>query len=130
MLKNNLTANILGVLSVISAIVAFSPSLLNIVKRKINHRRLLLQTARMGLIITVCLALIHGLLMTQLDNINFYNINTYWSYALGLFAFNLIVFFACTFSEVKLDDRKLNYFSYAALLLLIFHVGQQIIPTF
>ena len=130
MIALNLTANTLGILSLISSIVAFSPCLVSLFGKRHSYQRKLLQTARVGLIITVCLGLIHGLLTTQIDSIDFYNINTYWIYAAGLFAYNLIAFLAFTFAELKSDYKKLNYLSYSALLLLIFHVGQKILPSF
>ena len=130
MFNLNLIANILGFLSLMSAAVAFSPCIISTVKKRLKHQRSLLKIARIGLIITVGLALVHGLLTTQLESIDFYNLHTYWVYAVGLFSFNLIVFLTFTFTELKADNKKLNYFSYGALLLLIFHVGQQIIPAF
>ena len=130
MLDLNLTANILGILSLLSATIAFLPCLIGAIKNKTKQQKILLKTAKIGLIITVGLALTHGLLMTQLDNLDFYSISTYWAYAVGLFAFNVLIFLTFNYSELKCDRQKLNYFSYGALFLLIFHVGQQIIPGF
>lgn len=118
----NLTANILGVLSLLAVAIAISPALINLFRLPLV--RSILQTARMGLMLAVCLGLIHGLLMTQRENINFYDISTYWSYAVGLFAFNLLVTIALMYGELKLNPQKLNYLSWGTLLLLACHIGQ------
>ena len=126
----SLTANILGILSLIASLTAISPTLINLFKFSIINKRLMWQIARMGLMATICLGLIHGLLMTQQEAINFYEMNTYWVYAGGLFAFNLFAFWAFMFPELKSDNKRLNYLTYGALFLLVCHVGQQLIPVF
>lgn len=126
----NLTANSLGILSLLASIIAISPSLISLFKLSFNNRRLIWQITRIGLLSTVFLGLIHGLLMTRADNINFYDINTYWVYAGGLFTFNLFVLLAFMFAELKLDAKKLNYLSYGAMFLLACHVGQHLMPSF
>lgn len=123
----NFTANILGVFSLLAFTVAISPTLMNFLKLLPKPTRIIFNTAHYALLVTVCLGLIHGLLMTQQDNINFYELNTYWVYAAGLFTFNILAFLAFMYTEFKADLKKLNYLSYGALLLLAFHVGQQII---
>ena len=120
----NYAANIFGFISLFVFAIAISPSLINLFKIPYKHKRAILQTGRYGLLCAVCLGLAHGLLMTQQDNINFYDLNTYWIYAVGLFAFNLLVFLVFMYTELKSDLKKLNYLSYAALLLLAIHVGQ------
>jgi len=125
MININFIANFFGAFSLFTFAIAILPSLIKLLKIK-ESRRAILQTSRYGLLGTVCLGLIHGLLMTQQDNIDFYSLNTYWVYAVGLFAFNIIVFFAFTYTELKSDSRKLDCLSYGALLLLAVHVGQQI----
>ena len=129
MINLNLVANTLGILSLMSSIIAFSPSLLRLDKKTHIQKKYLLKLAHRGLLVTICLGLIHGLLTTQREKIDFYNLNTYWIYAEGLFSFNLLVFLAFTFTEFKSDLKKLSYFSYGALFLLIFHIGQQIMPS-
>ena len=129
----SLTANILGILSLIASLIAISPTLLNLFKFswKNKNKRATWQIARIGLMATICLGLIHGLLMTQQEEaINFYKMETYWVYAGGLFAFNLFAFWAFMFAELKSDTKRLNYLTYGALFLLACHVGQQIIPIF
>jgi len=127
MININLVANTLGFLSLVSSIIALYPSLINLFKKTCRHKKELLKLAHFGLMLTICLGLIHGLLMTQNANIDFYSINTYWVYGVGLFTFNFMVVIAFTFSELKSNLTKLNYFSYGALILLAFHIGQQII---
>lgn len=126
----SLTADILGVISLIASLAAISPAVINLYKFSSKYKKLIWQIAHAGLMTTICLGLIHGLLSTQLNNINFYDLNTYWVYAGGLFTFNLFAFWAFMYTELKLDPKKLNYLSYGALFLLACHIGQQIIPTF
>ena len=126
MINTNLIANVLGILSLTSSLIAFSPSLNSLFKNTYRHKRELLRLAHSSLMLTVCLGLIHGLLMTQEANLDFSNMNTYWVYGIGLFAFNIMVFMAFSFSELKSNFKQLNYFSYGALLLLLLHVGQRI----
>lgn len=125
---NNLifTANTLGILSLITAIAFVYPSLVDIFKVNIKHQQLTKSFFQWVLLLTISLGLIHGLLMTQQANIDFYDLNTYWIYAGGIFLFNLLVFLAFTFPQLKLEPRKVNYFNYAILFLLVCHVGQKI----
>ena len=123
MMNLNLAANTTGILALFSLAIALSPSLVNIYK-SFKPKRILRQIAYYGLLSALCLGLIHGLLMTQQDQLDFYNLNTYWVYAGGLFTFNLLAFITFTYTELKADLRKLGYFSGAALLLTVFHVGQ------
>ena len=118
------TANTLGICSLGAFAIAISPTLSFLLKFSARHRQQLLRVARYGLLAAVCFGLSHGLLMTQQDNINFYNLSTYWTYAVGLFAFNLLVFLAFMYGELKSDVRKLNYFCGGALVLITCHVGQ------
>ena len=122
-----LTANILGILSLIASLIAISPTLINLFKFSWENKRAIWQIARIGVMATVCLGLIHGLLMTQQEAINFYEMKTYWVYAGGLFTFNLFTFWAFMFPELKSDTKRLNYLTYGALFLLACHIGQQII---
>ena len=77
--------------------------------------------------LTISLGLIHGLLMTQRADIDFYNLNTYWLYAEGVFVYNLFVFCIFAFSQLKSELKKLNYFSYAALFSILCHPVPKII---
>lgn len=131
MMNLSLTANILGILSLIASLIAISPTLINLFKFSWKNKRAIWYIARIGVLATVCLGLIHGLLITQQEEaINFYKMKTYWVYAGGLFAFNLFAFWAFMFAELKSDTKRLNYLTYGALFLLACHVGQQIIPVF
>jgi len=120
----NYIANTFGVFSLFAFAIAIFPSLTNFLKRHNRWTRTILQAARYGLLIAVSFGLAHGLLMTQQDNLNFYDLNTYWIFAGGLFAFNLLAFLAFMSVELKSDWRKLNYLNYAALLLVAIHIGQ------
>ena len=64
--------------------------------------------------------------MTQGGNVDFYDLNTYWVYLGGVFLFNLVVFLAFSFSQLKSDIKRLNYFNYAILFLLVCHIGQKL----
>ena len=121
----NFYANILGTFSLFAFAIAISPTLNFLFKLSLNRRKMW-QIARYSLLASVCMGLSHGLLMTQQDNINFYELNTYWTYAVGLFTFNLLAFLAFTFSELRSNYKKLNYFYYGALILLVCHVGQSV----
>ena len=124
----NLTANFLGILSLLAVAIAMSPILINLFKLPVMCQRSLWQAARFGLMFAVCVGLVHGLLMTQQENIDFYNLDTYWIYAVGLFTFNLLAMIALMYGELKLEPKKLNYLSCGALLLLAFHLGQRLTP--
>ena len=123
----NLIANTLGILSLLASIVALSPTLVSLLKRRFKFRNSLLKLARIGIMLTLSLGLSHGLLMTQKTDIDFYQLETYWMYAGGLFAFNLFAFLAFSFAELKSNSKKLNYFTLGALFLLACHVGQQLV---
>ncbi|MCC0176935.1 hypothetical protein I4641_08075 [Waterburya agarophytonicola K14] len=128
MLNPNSIAHTVGVLSLVTSLTILFPTLVNTFKiTTSNSNRLTLKISHLGILLTICLGLIHGLLITQNTNIDFYKINTYWIYGGGLFVFNLLIFLAFTFSELKRDLKKLNYFNYAVLLLLVCHVGTKII---
>ena len=126
----NLIANTLGVLSLLASIVALSPTLVSLLKTTFKFKKSLLKLARIGIMLTVCLGLSHGLLTTQQADVDFERIETYWMYAGGLFTFNLFAFLAFSFAELKSNSKKLDYFSFGALFLLACHVGQQLIPSF
>ena len=120
--NSNLIANWLGILSVLGFALAFSPTLTNILNYKHNNNRVIFKAAYWGLIIAIFFGLSHGLLMTQKDNINFYDSKTYWIYAEGLFTFNLLIFLAFSFNEIKLNLKKFSYFTCALLFLLGCHL--------
>ncbi len=129
-LNTNLLANSLGVLTLIGSVFAFYPAIANKLEFTQKHKSKWLQISRIALSITLFLGLVHGLLMTQKVDIDFYNLNTYWVYAEGLLAFNVLIFLAFAFSEFKHSFKKLTYFIYAALFFLGCHVWQQIIHLF
>ena len=129
MLKTNLNwiANCLGILSLLGFTLAFSPAIANILNYKHNNNRAIFTASHWGLIIAIFFSFSHGLLMTQKDNIDFYDLNTYWIYAEGLLTFNLLILFAFSFSEVKLNLKRFIYFSYALLFLVACHLWKPII---
>lgn len=128
MIGTNLIANAAGILSLLSSCVVVSPTLTRLFQKDISYKKEVFNICYVSLLMTICLGLIHGLLTTQIANIDFSNIGTYWMYGGGLFVFNLFIFLAIAFAELKQDREKLNYLNYAALLLLTFHIGQKIIP--
>lgn len=112
----------LGGLSLFGCLFAFTPAIANTSNYLTSDSRILFKTSRWGLIIAIFSGLSHGLLMTQKDNINFYDLRTYWSYAEGLLVLNLLIFFAWCFSEIKLERQKFLYFIYALLFLVGCHL--------
>ncbi len=119
-------ANIIGVLSLIALIAVIYPSLVDVFKINLKYKQEILKISQIGLLLTTTLGLIHGLLMTQGGNVDFYDLNTYWVYLGGVFLFNLVVFLAFSFSQLKSDIKRLNYFNYAILFLLVCHIGQKL----
>lgn len=120
-------ANAIGILSFIALIAVIYPSLLDLFRINVKYQQGLLKISQIGLLVTTSLGLTHGLLMTQAGNIDFYDLNTYWVYLGGVFLFNLVVFLAFSFSQLKSDLKRLNYFNYAVLFLLVCHIGQKFI---
>lgn len=128
MIETNLIATTTGILSFLSSFSVICLTLIYISQKNVNCKKLVFNIYHIGLLLTIFLGLIHGLLTTQITNIDYYKIDTYWIYAGGLFVFNLFIFIAIAFPELKHNLKKLNYFNYVVLLLLIFHVGQKIMP--
>ena len=128
MISSNVIANILGVLSLISISTIILPTLKGLIGQ--NKYQILLNSkiAYLGVLITLCLGLMHGLIATQSITIDYYNLNSYWIYIAGLFIFNLVIFILFNFQELKSNGQKLRYINYALLLLLVCHVGQKILP--
>ena len=131
MLKTNLNwiANCFGILSLLGFTLAFYPALTNILNYKFT-KRVILTVSHWGLIITIFCSLIHGLLMTQKENIDFYDLKTYWIYAEGLLTFNLLIFLAFNFTEIKLNLKRFIYFTYALLFLLGCHLWGSVVSLF
>jgi len=123
----NFLANVVGILSFIALIAVIYPSLIDLFKINIKYKQEILKISQLGLLATISLGLMHGLLMTQGENIDFYDLNTYWVYLGGVFLFNLVVFLAFSFSQLKSDIKRLNYFNCAVLFLLVCHIGQKLI---
>lgn len=126
MLNINLIANFIGILALLASAIAIAPGALERSSILVRSRRVITKIAYYGLLCAVGLGLVHGLLMTQRDRVDFYQINTYWVYAGGLFAFNSLAFIALMYAELKSRSTWLNYLRGGALLLLIFHLGQHL----
>ena len=124
----NWIANCLGILSLLGFALAFSPALTNILNYENNNHRAIVTSARWGFIIAIFFSLSHGLLMTQKENINFYDLKTYWIYAEGLLTFNLLVFLAFCSTEINLNLKRFSYFTYALLFLLGCHLWGAFVP--
>ncbi|MDJ0572807.1 MAG: hypothetical protein QNJ53_27720 [Pleurocapsa sp. MO_192.B19] len=121
------TGNLVGISALISFFAAFYPAISNLFPRTINRKKDIFKLAKIGLIGTIFLGLVHGLMMTQKEDIDFNNLATYWTYATGLLTLNIFIFFAFTLSELKLNIKKLTYLTYAALFFLACHIWQQTI---
>ncbi len=128
MLETNLhsMANYLGILSSLGFALAFFSLIANISNYKFNNR-VIFTVAHGGLIISIFSGLVHGLLMAERENINFYDFKTYWIYAEGLLTFNLLTFFSFSFTEFKLSTKKIIYFTYALLFLISCHLWVSVI---
>ena len=124
MFNNNidiLIASSWGNLAFIGSIIAFSPIIINAVKISVD-RRLIIKLASIGSTIAVFLGLIHGLIETQKQGINFYDLQNYGIYANGLFALNILVFFSFSLAERAINIRKITYLTYASLFLISCHI--------
>lgn len=128
MIETNSIANTLGILSLLSSFVVVKPTFSSFFNKNAHSKKIFLYSSYLSLLLTICLGLIHGLLMTQITNIDFYSLSTYWMYIGGLFVFNLLIFMAIAFQDLKQNLQKLNYFNYAVLVLLVLHLGQKIMP--
>lgn len=117
----------LGFLSLFFFCLAFLPNIIRLLKIYINKVNWLKKITSLGLTITIFFALVHGLLMTQKEEIDFYSLKTYWIYAEGIVAFNLLTFFAFNLRELSLDKKKLSYLLYAVLFLLGCHIWDNVV---
>ncbi len=122
----NWIANCLGILSLLGFTLVFFPAIANILNYKHNNNKAILRVANWGLIVGIFFGLSHGLLMTQIENIDFYDLKTYWSYAEGLLTFNLLTFCAFNFTKITLNLKRFIYFTYALLFLLGCHLWEPI----
>ena len=120
---NLLIASSCGTLAFINSLMAFSPVIINTIRLSID-RILIIKIAKIGSLIAIFLGLIHGLIETQKQVIDFYDLQNYWVYVEGLFAFNLLVFLSFCLSELTINMKKLTYFTYACLFLMGCHVWQ------
>lgn len=132
MLESNLglIASSWGIVSTIGFGCAFTPAIFKILNFSKIHKKIIFQISYLGLIIAIFTGLVHGLLMTQREAINFYSLNTYWIYAEGILTFNLLIFWAFSFTEFKYSLKKLTYLIYAACFLLGCHVWQNLTHLF
>ena len=122
---NILIASSCGSLACISSLIALFPVIVNTIKLSFE-RRLMIKIAKIGIVIAIFLGLIHGLIETQKQEINFYDLQTYWVYAEGLFALNFLIFLSFCLGEITINMKKLTYFTYAGLFLVGCHVWQHL----
>lgn len=121
----NWIANCLGFISLLGSMLVFTPAIANLFSDRSDNTVLSI-VIRWGIIIALFTGLSHGLLMTQKEDINFYDLRTYWTYAEGLLTFNLLIFLAFSFATVKFDLKKAIYLIYALLFLLSCHISSAI----
>ena len=122
MFNNIFVANVLGLLAFGSCILAFYPTISRVTKQYLPSKNFILKVAHFGVLLSIFFGLVHGLIMTQKTAIDFYDLHTYWVYGAGLFTLNLLIFLAFSFKELTTEFKKLNYFTYAGLFLLICHL--------
>ena len=126
MFNNNidlLIASSCGTLAVMGSIMAFLPIIINAIKIFIDWK-FIIKLARIGSAIAISLGLIHGLIETQKQAIDFYDLQTYWIYADGLFTLNILVYFSFSLADISINIKKITYLTYASLFLLGCHVWQ------
>ena len=116
-------AECLGIISLFGFALILSPLIINMVNHLSGYHRILLAASRWGLIIAIFSGLSHGLLMTQKENLDFYDLKTYWIYAEGLLTFNLLIILAFGFNEIKLNLKRFVYFVYALLFFIVCHLS-------
>ncbi|MGK7899110.1 MAG: hypothetical protein AB4372_37210 [Xenococcus sp. (in: cyanobacteria)] len=124
MFNNNidlLIASSCGSLAFLGSIIAFLPIIINAIRISVD-RRFIIKLASIGSAIAICLGLIHGLIETQKQEIDFYDLQTYWIYADGLFALNILVFFSFSLTDISINIKKITYLTYASLFLIGCHV--------
>ena len=121
MISTDFIANSFGIMALGGAIAAFSPTIVSLSKKFLSNKRFILNLANFGLLFSIFCGLAHGLIMTQKTEIDFYHIKTYWVYGAGIFTLNLLIFLALEFKNLKVNFEKLNYFTYAGLLLILCH---------
>lgn len=120
-------ANCLGILSLLGFTLALSPVIANLANYQYGDRRILSIASKWGLLIAIFSSLSHGLLMTQKNNINFYDLKTYWSYAEGILTLNLLIILAFSFNEIKSNQKRFIYFVYVSLFLVACHLSTAIL---
>lgn len=116
-----------GIISLLGFTFTMSPVIVNLVNCQLAKNRTLQKVSYWGLIATLFSALIHGLLMTQKESIDFYNLKTYWTYVEGLLTFNLFIILAFNFDEIKYNQKRFIYFIYALLFLVVCHLSGTIL---
>lgn len=120
-------AHCLGFLSLLGCLLIFCPVIAIVFDNKRSDRQMFLKLAKWGAIITVAAGLSHGLLTTQQDNIDFYDLKTYWTYAEGLLTFNLLIYLVLSFNEIKLNFKRYIYFIYALLFFVVAHLSETLV---
>lgn len=115
------TAYSLGIFSTLGFTLTLSPVIISFTNYQICNK-ILQRVSYWGLIAAIFFALSHGLLMTQKDNIDFYNLKTYWTYAEGLLALNFLIMLAFNFTKIQLDRKRFAFFIYALLFLVVCHL--------
>lgn len=81
-----------------------------------------IKLASIGSAIAIFLGLIHGLIETQKQGINFYDLQNYGIYADGLFALNILIFFSFSLADSSINIKKITYLTYASLFLISCHI--------
>ena len=126
MFNNNidlLIASPCGTLAFMGSIVAFLPIIINTIRISIDWK-FIIKLARIGSAIAISLGLIHGLIETQKQEIDFYDLQTYWIYADGLFTLNILVYFSFSLADISINIKKITYLTYASLFLIGCHVWE------
>jgi len=123
-------ANYLGFCALVCYIVTLLPTILRIVfprTKKTGLPRLLLKYRRQIGVTAFLFALVHGLLLVNKRNFDFFDIQTYWIYLQGVATFIIFTLLTITSNnwsvkKMKKNWKKLHELTYLAMFLLVWHV--------
>lgn len=123
-------ANLLGFLALISYVITLLPTLLRIVFPRTKTTGLpqwLLKRRRLIGIVAFLFALLHGYLLVEKRQLDFFDPKTFWIYLQGISTFIIFTLLAITSNDwsvkkLKKNWKQLHKLTYVAMFLLTWHV--------